>query len=104
MIIETLTKSQFVGNETIRDSFTYEAAGALFDWYSDLAEDCGEPVEFDPVGFRCDWSEYSLDELMTDYGHLLEEGQEPEDLPEVLEQHTTILELKTVASFLVMAF
>ena len=104
MIIETLTKSQFVGNETIRASFTYEAAGALFDWYSDLSEDCGEPVEFDPVAFRCDWSEYAFDELMTDYGHLLEEGQEPEDLPEVLEQHTNILELKTIASFLVMAF
>ena len=45
MIIETLSKSQFVGNETIRDSFSYEAAGALFDWYSELSEDCGEPID-----------------------------------------------------------
>ena len=104
MIMETLTKSQFVGNETMRASFTYEAAGALFDWYSDLAEDCGAPVEFDPVGFRCDWSEYSLDELMTDYGYLLDDDQEPEDLPEVLENHTTIIKLKGIDSFLVMAF
>ena len=104
MIIETLTKSQFVGNETMRASFTYEAAGALFDWYTDLAEDCGEPVEFDPVGFRCDWSEYSLDELVTDYGHLLDEDQEPEDLPEVLENHTIIIKLPAVQTWLVMEF
>ena len=104
MIIETLTKSQFVGDETMRASFTYEAAGALFDWYSDLAEDCGQPVEFDPVGFRCDWSEYALDELMTDYGHLLDDDQEPEELPEVLENHTTIIKLDSVQGWLVMAF
>ena len=104
MIIETLTRSQFVGNETMRACFTYEAAGALFDWYSDLAEDCGAPVEFDPVAFRCDWSEYSLDELMTDYGYLLDDDQEPEDLPEVLENHTTIIKLDSVQSWLVMAF
>lgn len=104
MIIETLTKSQFVGNETIRDSFTYEAAGALFDWYTDLAEGCGEPIEFDPVGFRCDWSEYALDELQDDYGYLLDEDQEPEDLPEVLENHTIIIKLPAVQTWLVMAF
>ena len=104
MIVETLTRSQFTGNETMRASFTYEAAGALFDWYTDLAEGCGEPVEFDPVGFRCDWSEYALDELVTDYGHLLDDDQEPEDLPEVLEQHTTIIKLDGVQGWLVMAF
>lgn len=104
MIVETLTKSQFIGNETMRASFTYEAAGALFDWYSDLSEDCGEPVEFDPVAFRCDWSEYALDELVTDYGHLLEDDQEPEDLPEVLENHTIIIKLPAVQTWLVMAF
>ena len=104
MIIETLTKSQFVGNETMRASFTYEAAGALFDWYSDLAEGCGEAVEFDPVAFRCEWSEYALDELMNDYGYLLDDDQEPEDLPEVLEQHTTIIKLPAVQTWLVMEF
>lgn len=104
MIIETVTKSEFVGNETIRASFSYEAAGALFDWYSDLAEDCGEPVEFDPVAFRCEWSEYSLDQLQDDYGHLLEDDQEAEDLPEVLENHTTIMKLDGVQGWLVMEF
>lgn len=104
MIIETLTKSQFVGNETIRASFSYEAAGALFDWYSNWSEEVGEPVEFDPVGFRCGWSEYSLDELMTDYGYLLDEDQEPEDLPEVLESQTVIIKLPAVQTWLVMEF
>lgn len=104
MIIETLTKSQFVGDETIRDSFTYEAAGALFDWYSEFSEACGVPINFDPVAFRCDWSEYALDELMNDYGHLLEDDQEAEDLPEVLENHTTIIKLDGVQGWLVMEF
>ena len=104
MIVETLTRSQFTGNETMRASFTYEAAGALFDWYTDLAEGCGEPVEFDPVGFRCDWSEYSLDELQDDYGHLLDEWQEPEDLPVILNNFTTIIKLPAVQTWLVMEF
>ena len=104
MIAETLNKSQFVGNETIRESFTYEAAGALYDWFSDWSEEVGEPIEFDPVGFRCEWSEYSFDELMTDYGHLLEDGQEPEELPEILENHTTIIKVPGVQSWLVAAF
>ena len=104
MIIETLTKSQFVGNETMRASFTYEAAGALFDWYSDWSEEVGEPIEFDPVAFRCEWSEYSLDELQDDYGYLLDDDQEPEDLPEVLENHTTIIKLDGVQRWLVMEF
>ena len=104
MIIETLSKSQFVGNETIRDSFSYEAAGALFDWYEELSEDCGEPIEFDPVAFRCEFSEYALDELQHDYGHLLEDDQEPEDLPELLEKYTLIIKLDSVQSWLVKEF
>jgi hypothetical protein len=104
MIVETLTRSQFTGNETMRASFTYEAAAALYAYYMDFSNDVGEDIEFDPVGFRCDWSEYSLDELMTDYGHLLDDDQGPEDLPEVLENHTIIIKLPAVQTWLVMAF
>jgi len=104
MITDTIYNSDFVGNETIRAAFSYEAANALYAYLMDFSDDIGEDIEFDPVAFRCEWSEYSFDELMNDYGHMLDDDQEPEDLPEVLEQHTTIIKLKGIDSFLVMAF
>ena len=104
MITDTIYNSDFVGNETIRAAFSYEAANALYAYLMDFSDDIGEDIEFDPVAFRCDWSEYALDELMTDYGYLLDDDQEPEDLPEVLENHTTIIKLDSVQGWLVMAF
>lgn len=40
------------------DQFSYNAFGALFDYYTELAEGCGEPFEMDVIGICCDWCEY----------------------------------------------
>jgi len=42
--------------------------------------------------------------LQHDYGHLLEDDQEPEDLPELLEKYTLIIKLDSVQSWLVKEF
>lgn len=73
-------------------SFSYEVALAIVEWYEDVEEDNGEPLEFDPVAIRCDWSEYDsvwdwaedyytnpVEEFGVDYSDYfgLEEGTPP---------------------------
>ena len=48
-------------------SFSYEGAEALFDYLEDLEHDIGEEIEFDPVAFRSEFSEYeSVEEAKRD--------------------------------------
>lgn len=73
MIIKEVSRHDWIDRLARRDdaSFTYEAADALFDYYYDLSEDIGENVDFDAIAIRCEWSEYSEDELREQYniGH-----------------------------------
>ena len=44
--------------------YSYDAKCALFDYYSELADETGEPIEVDVIDICGDWSEFeSLDEL-----------------------------------------
>ena len=40
------------------DNFSYEGRKALFDYLEDLEDDMGEKMEFDPIAFCCEYSEY----------------------------------------------
>lgn len=55
----------------LRDEYAgWSPAGArvLIEHLEQLEEDLGEPIEFDRVAFRCDYSEYSsLEEVASDY-------------------------------------
>lgn len=55
------------------NQFSYEALDALFDFYSEMAEDA-EGVELDVIGICCDWTEYNnSEEAERDYGNPLED-------------------------------
>ena len=41
--------------------FSADAAAALYDYYTELSEAIGEPIELDPIEIRCDWHEYDDD-------------------------------------------
>jgi len=50
-------------------SFSYAGALALVEWYEELEESTGEEIEFDPIAFACEWSEYrDLQGWAEDYG------------------------------------
>ena len=69
-IIQTVNKSQFIDNLLADDyaSWTYEDAGALFDYYEQFSDDMGEDVELDRVALRCEWTRAdSIDEVIEDY-------------------------------------
>ena len=68
------------------DQFSYHAYDALFDWYWDLGEDMGTPVEFDVIVICCDWCEHdSAAELAADYDIALEDLVDPADIPDMNE-------------------
>ena len=46
----------------ISKDFTVEAvAEVMYDFYMELSEDIGEPIELDPIAIRSDWHEYDND-------------------------------------------
>jgi len=69
MIIEEVSRHEWINRLARGDDadFTYEAADALFDYYFELSEDMGEPINFDGIAIRCEWSEYTEDELRDEY-------------------------------------
>ena len=65
---DTITIYQF-RDEMTRDryAFSWEGATALYYYFMDLEEDTGSEMEFDPVAFSCNWTEYdSLEEALND--------------------------------------
>jgi hypothetical protein len=65
-----------------RDSnanWSYSAAHALVEYLEEI-EEGGEPIEFDAVAIRCDWSEYpSALEAAVDFGYEAEAETEEEE-------------------------
>jgi hypothetical protein len=57
---QTINQYQFADQfSKIRpDNFSRAALFALFDYYTEVEEDSGEELEFDPIAICCDWSEY----------------------------------------------
>lgn len=108
----TVTESIFrdMMNKSGRgESFTYEGLGELFRYLDETDEGNGEDTELDPVEIDSQWGEYDEDELMDDYGYLLEDD-ETEDMDEeetteylvgLLRERTTVLEVVN-GSYLVM--
>jgi hypothetical protein len=100
----TLNESEFVNRFlAIRpENFSREALRVLFAHLEELERDCGEEVEFDPIGICCDWAEYdSATEAAEAYGFEAEDTEdEKADKTEekaltFLCDETTVLELSS---------
>jgi len=66
----TILKHQFIDaiNKAIPGSFSLEGAEALFDYLTEIEEGTGQEYELDPIGIRCEFTEYeSYKELLKDY-------------------------------------
>ena len=97
-MFNTLSTNQAV-QELMADEYadwSYEAATALVEWIEDFEENQGEPIEFDPIGLRCEFSEYTATELVEEYSMTLEE----------IRQRTLVLDLGTLTnqSFVIQQF
>lgn len=71
---------------------------ALVEYLEELEEDCGEEIEFDVVGIRCDWSEHaSLEDWANDYGfkpEAEEEREREEEIRDYIQDHGHLIEFQ----------
>jgi len=76
-------------------SWSYDEAAALVEWYEELEECTGEPIEFCPVLVRCDWTGSHIDDVMNNYNNLVTDILETEeDKIEWLSDYTQVIVLK----------
>jgi hypothetical protein len=67
---QTVSEYQFIeGFNTRKENFSYEGLQAMFEYFSQLEDDLGEQIEFDPIAICCEYSEYeNLADFQDDYG------------------------------------
>ncbi len=78
-------------------NWTYDEASALFDWYEELEEAIDEPIAFDYVAIRCEWSSGHIDEVLDYYYSNLNKDvvfDTTEDKLEWLQSFTQVIVLK----------
>ena len=85
-------------------SFSEDALESMFDFYEETDTD----VDYDPVAFDCEWTEFTENEFIEQYSYLLDkEEEEEEDIIEILvselETRTTIFELNN-GNYLILDF
>ena len=66
---DTITEYTFVQDMTGEGyGFSIEGARALFEYLEDLELACEADMEYDPIGLRCEFTEYSdLEEIKDNY-------------------------------------
>jgi len=96
-IITTITDDfEFWGwlkqSDSYSNNFTFEGANAVQAYFEELSDETGEDVEFDPIAWCCEFSEYdSLAEAYKEkrYDYTYVEGEAREYFTE----NTTLIEL-----------
>lgn len=110
MLKYTLSVSEFTNlfdQYNRSDNFSIAARQALFDYLEDYSEGIGESVDIDVIAICCDWAEYTLDELVQEYGYMVDDLEHFGEIVELLEQNTTVLEVEHYgkeSTYLVEAF
>ena len=82
---DTVTEYTFT-DTMIKHGFIYEGTKALFDHLEQYEQDCDHELKFDPIAFRCEFSEYeNLKEIQKSYNDI----KNIEDL----ERNTTVIQI-----------
>ena len=95
---DTIQEYQFVNEMSKKNhGFSYHGAKALFEHLTQFEEDCDQELEFDPIAFRCDYSEYdNLKEVQENY-------QDIKNLDD-LRDHTTVIEIPDSERLIIQAY
>lgn len=95
-IIKVLSRDELVrafDDYNRGDNFSIKARRRLYDYFWDLSEGLGQDYDLDVIATCCDWSEHTLDELVQEYGHMVDDLEHFEEIVELLEEYTTVLEV-----------
>ena len=94
---QTINKEQFV--RTFRDygrfdQFGREALEILFDYFEELADDCGEEMELDVIAICCDYAVADAATIAQDYDldvDGLDEDETNDVVTDYLNEHSTVI-------------
>ena len=95
-MIDTITENQFT-DEMVKHGFSYEGTKVLFEYL----DESNPNAEFDPVGIRCEFSEYdNLEEIQEQY------NSSSMDINSIVElrEHTTVLEIPNTDRLIIVDF
>ena len=98
---DTVTKSMFIDSFSggYSNNFSYEGKIALFDYLTQLEDDCDMEIELDPIAFCCEYSEYdNLEEFQADY------GEEYESIEDIQSNAPTTVIMINDESFIIQSF
>ena len=95
---DTIQEYQFVDEMRKKDhGFSYHGAKALFEHLTQYEEDCDHELDFDPIAFRCDFSEYdNLKEVQENYKDI--------ETLEDLRNNTTVIEVPNSEKLIIQAY
>ena len=96
---DTIEQYQFVDwfQKHRPNNFTYEGSKALFGYLEDLEADIGEELEFDPIAFCCEYSEFAtIEECLEQYDNI-------ESIDE-LRDNTSVIEVEGTDAIIIQNF
>jgi len=67
---ETISLERFCDGfpDSYKDNFSYDGKRALYNYLEQYEDSTGEEIEYDPIAFCCDYTEYeNLKELQQNY-------------------------------------
>lgn len=73
------------------DNFSYDGLCALYEYYTNLAEETGEPIELDVIAICCEFSEDTLEDIARSYSIEFDADTLRYNVLEYLEDHTQVI-------------
>lgn len=61
------------------DNFSFQGLSLLFDYLEDLEESLDKPIKLDPIGFCCEYAEYTTEEALAGIDDSEKEGLDLND-------------------------
>lgn len=82
----------FMRSDTYKNQFSRDALNILYDYFDEYEESTGESIEFDLIAICCEYAESDIQELIIDYGYMMDSEAEktPEYIREFLSDHCQI--------------
>ena len=98
-------RDRFMRSDNYKNNFSYDGLHALFEYFEELEDDCGEEFEFDMIGICGEYAEYdNLKEFKEDYSIWCDNvGIDINGVDDIREE-TTVIEIPDTERFITGAF
>jgi len=82
-----------------KNNFSYDGLTALYDYFSELEDELGEPIEFDLVAIAGEYSELTIKDLRDNYSI-----DKDIDVIEYLQENTIVIEIENSDSVIIQDY